>query len=71
MKYILDTSIYNDEDIGLPTQSHFLWFKAANRKLSKLKENKNARLDLKDSTLVLSETELKKCLLECRDVSST
>lgn len=70
MKHILNISSYNEEDIGLPTQSPFLWFRAANRKLPKLKLNENATLDLKDSTQFLSEPELKKCLLDCTDVSN-
>lgn len=69
MKNVLNASTYTDEDSGLPTHSHFLWFRAANRKLPKLKQSKNAMLDTKNSTASITETELKTILLGCTDVS--
>lgn len=70
MKNVLNISAYNEEDVGLPTQSNFLWFRAANRKLTKLKQSKTAKIDMINSTKLINEIELKELLLGCKDVSN-
>lgn len=69
LKNVFNVSTYTDEDSGLPTHSHFLWFRAANRKMPKLKQSKNAVLNIKNGTKSITETELKELLLGCTDVS--
>lgn len=71
LKNICNISAYNEENIGVPTQSHFLWFRAANRKLAKLKQSKKGKLHIENSTKILSETEINEALYLCSNVSKT
>lgn len=66
---IFSSSAYNDESIGVPTQSHFLWFKAVNRKSAKLKQATKFNLEMEYSTKCIGLDELKESLLTCYNVS--
>ncbi|KAJ8926100.1 hypothetical protein NQ315_009957 [Exocentrus adspersus] len=66
---ILSTSSYSDESQAVPTQSQFLWFKASNRKLGKLKQNKSFKLSIQNGTEIIAESEVRDKLRQCRTVS--
>ncbi|CAG9821015.1 unnamed protein product [Phaedon cochleariae] len=58
-----------EETMAVPTQSHFLWFRASNRKLTKLKQNKSTKLLVQNGTNIVGEDEIKEMLTNCETVS--
>ncbi|XP_018567191.1 poly(A) RNA polymerase, mitochondrial isoform X2 [Anoplophora glabripennis] len=52
---ILSTSSYVEDIQAVPTQSQFLWFRACNRKLGKLKQSKSAKLSTENGTEIVME----------------
>ncbi|CAG9863317.1 unnamed protein product [Phyllotreta striolata] len=65
---IMNSSNYSEGGSGMPTQSNFMWFKAANNKL-KLKDNKNANLSVEFGTDIQLEEEIKVALGNSENVS--
>ncbi|XP_023024830.2 mitochondrial poly(A) polymerase [Leptinotarsa decemlineata] len=68
-KNIMDTSNYLKENMAIPTHSHFLWFRAANRKLAKLKLNQSPKIFVKDGTKILEEADIREALSKCEEIS--
>lgn len=67
---ILSVSSHIQENQTVPVQSPFLWFRAPNNKLGKLKQNKTAKLLVENGTSVISEENLKTALSHCTSVSA-
>nr|CAH7737531.1 unnamed protein product [Callosobruchus chinensis] len=66
---LLRNSSYVDETLVVPTYSHFLWFKAPNKKSPKLKQINATTLSAEDGTRVLNDSEIKDSLSKCENVS--
>nr|CAI5827084.1 unnamed protein product [Callosobruchus analis] len=66
---LLSNSSYVDEASVVPTYSHFLWFKAPNKKSPKLKQINATVLSAENGTRVLSDSEIKDSLSKCENVS--
>lgn len=50
-------------------QSLFLWFRACNRKLGKLKQSKSAKLAVENGLEIIAESIVKDKLKQCDSVS--
>lgn len=70
VKNVLSDTSYVQEDLTVPTQSHFLWFKASNRKSPKLKQSKSAKLEVENGTQLCREGEITDALRNCDNVST-
>lgn len=57
-----------EENQGVPTESHFVWFRAS-KQHRRLKLSKSAVLNLENGTAIIGDQELKNVLLKCDDVS--
>ncbi|VEN37626.1 unnamed protein product [Callosobruchus maculatus] len=66
---LLSNSSYVDETLIVPTYSHFLWFKASNKKSPKLKQINATVLSAENGTRVLNNSEIKDSLSKCENVS--
>ncbi|KAJ8976310.1 hypothetical protein NQ317_010264 [Molorchus minor] len=66
---ILSASSFIEENTTIPTQSQFLWFRASNRKLAKLKQSKSAILSAENGTRLFNEEEINSALNSCKNVS--
>ncbi|KAG5878317.1 hypothetical protein JTB14_025367 [Gonioctena quinquepunctata] len=69
VKNILDSSSHTEESMAMPTHSHFLWFKAANKRIAKMKQDKSAKIHVKDGTKVLSDMQISEALSKCDSIS--
>lgn len=65
----MSCSIYSEGHSAMPTQSHFMWFKAASKKI-KLKQSKSAKLIVEHGTQIKVEEEIKTSLSKCESVSN-
>lgn len=65
----MSCSIYSEGHSAMPTQSHFMWFKAASKKI-KLKQSKSAKLFVEHGTQIKVEEEIKTSLSKCESVSN-
>ncbi|KAL1512512.1 hypothetical protein ABEB36_002094 [Hypothenemus hampei] len=66
---VLESGCHIDESQTVPTTSQFLWFRAASRKLAKLKHSKESILSIENGTDISSEIDLKESLRKCNTVS--
>ncbi|XP_050301196.1 poly(A) RNA polymerase, mitochondrial isoform X2 [Anthonomus grandis grandis] len=66
---VLASSTHLQESQLIPTSSHFLWFRAASKKLNKLKTTKTANLMVEDGTRILSNEDVEKELRKCGTIS--
>ncbi|XP_066253615.1 poly(A) RNA polymerase, mitochondrial isoform X1 [Euwallacea similis] len=69
VKRVLETSTHIQDNQNVPATSQFLWFRAAPKKLGKLKQNKQAKLSIENGTKVISESELRGTLKHCKTIS--
>ncbi|CAG9766191.1 unnamed protein product [Ceutorhynchus assimilis] len=70
IKNVFAASTHIQENQSIPATSHFLWFRAASKKLGRLKQDKNARLSAEHATQLISETDLCRELAQCETVSN-
>ncbi|KAJ8963327.1 hypothetical protein NQ318_018798 [Aromia moschata] len=66
---VLSASSCSEENQAIPTQSQFLWFRAASRKLGKLKQNKAVSLSSENATNILNDDQIGDALRKCENVS--
>ncbi|XP_050503966.1 poly(A) RNA polymerase, mitochondrial-like [Diabrotica virgifera virgifera] len=66
---IKKSSIFVEGSLGLPTQSHFVWFRAAHKKLPKLKQIKSACLTVEHGTAIKEEETIKEMLSKSENIS--
>ncbi|XP_060536082.1 poly(A) RNA polymerase, mitochondrial [Cylas formicarius] len=66
---VLRESTYLIDGQTIPTSSHFLWFRAANRKSPKLKQNKSACLLITNGTAMIKDDKLYEALSKCETIS--
>ncbi|XP_063908492.1 poly(A) RNA polymerase, mitochondrial-like [Zophobas morio] len=66
---ILDKSSYVEDSQIIPVHSQFLWFRASNRKLPKLKQSKTAILNAENGNNNLTAAEIVDLLKKCDSVS--
>lgn len=69
VRNILGSSTHLPENQTVPALSQFLWFRAANKKLAKLKQNKQAKLCSMNGTDVMSNIDLTNSLSKFKSVS--
>lgn len=67
---MLASSTHIEENQTVPATSQFLWFRAASKKLGKLKQSKQASLLTENGTQIISESELKETLGKFNTVSN-
>jgi poly(A) RNA polymerase len=66
---ILQKSSHVEDSQVVPVSSQFLWFRASNRKLPKLKQSKNATLTVENGNVSLKSTEISDLIRKCDSVS--
>lgn len=66
---ILSASSHVGDPQAVPVHSQFLWFRAANHKLAKLKNDPNAILNVENGTQVVKNSEIIDELRKCDSVS--
>ncbi|XP_056645152.1 poly(A) RNA polymerase, mitochondrial [Diorhabda sublineata] len=67
---IMKSGIYANRSVGMPTKSHFLWFKAPNKKSSILKEiKKSIHLSTEFGTRIKDEEEIRMTLIKSVNIS--
>lgn len=65
---ILKKSSYVQDTQIVPVHSQFLWFRASNRKLAKLKQSKSAVLGTENGNQCLKSSEIANLLSQCDSV---
>ncbi|CAH2013914.1 unnamed protein product [Acanthoscelides obtectus] len=66
---LLKNTSYVDETLIVPTYSHFLWFKAQNKKSPKVRQIDGAVLSIENGTRILSDHEIISSLRQCENIS--
>ncbi|EFA06440.1 poly(A) RNA polymerase, mitochondrial [Tribolium castaneum] len=66
---VLERSSYLEDSQVVPVQSQFLWFRASNRKLPKLKQSKSAILSIENGNQCVTPSEIVNLLSKCDSVS--
>ncbi|XP_044264015.1 poly(A) RNA polymerase, mitochondrial [Tribolium madens] len=66
---VLERSSYVEDTQVVPVQSQFLWFRASNRKLPKLKQSKSAILNTENGNQCMKSPEIMNLLRNCDSVS--
>lgn len=64
-----DTSYLEDSQV-VPVHSSFLWFRASQKRTSKLKQTNNAKIAMENGTYILKDFEINEALRKANDVSN-
>lgn len=70
VRNILNESAFLDDHQIVPVHSSFLWFRASNKRSSKLKQLNNAAITIENGTYILKDFEINEALKRAKDVSN-